>query len=353
MEQPPGTGSSPTVSVVTVAYGAEPWLERSVTSSLESLDEVVEVVLVDNGCTDGAVDRLEQVPGVRVLRPNENTGFAGGCALGVDAAEGQVLAFINPDAVVEPDCLHALAEEVRSGAGIATASVRLSEDTDRLNSAGNVVHFLGLSWSGAFDEPASDYDVRREVIGASGAGMAMDHDVYRALGGFEPTFFAYHEDTDLSIRSWQSGRPVVYVPGAVVVHRYEFSRNKGKFYLIDRNRLILVLTTYSAAMLWLLSPLLVVQELAMWVLAAKEGWLPERRKSVSWLVRHVGWLRRRRRDVAAMRTAPDSSWIGLLSVDLTPGNMETPAVVGHLGTLLGPYWSVVRRILGGRAGHGA
>jgi len=332
--------------VVTVAYGAEPWLERSVTSSLESLDEVVEVVLVDNGCTDGAVDRLEQVPGVRVLRPNDNTGFAGGCELGVGAAQGQVLAFINPDAVVEPGCLHALAEEVRSGAGIATASVRLAEHPDRLNSAGNVVHFLGLSWSGAFDEPAADYDVRREVIGASGAGMAMDHAFYRDLGGFEPTFFAYHEDTDLSIRCWQSGHTVVYVPGAVVVHRYEFSRNKGKFYLIDRNRLILVLTTYSAAMLWLLAPLLVVQELAMWVLAAKEGWLKERRQSVSWLVRHFGWLRRRRRVVAAKRTAPDSLWIGLLSVDLTPGNMETPAVVGHLGTLLSPYWRFVRRVLG-------
>jgi hypothetical protein len=118
------------------------------------------------------------------------------------------------------------------------------------------------------------------------------------------------------------------VPGAVVVHRYEFSRNKGKFYLIDRNRLILVLTTYSAAMLWLLAPLLVVQELAMWVLAAKEGWLKERRQSVSWLVRHFGWLRRRRRVVAAKRTAPDSLWIGLLSVDLATAYaaMITPSV---------------------------
>ena len=353
MEQPSGTERPPTVSVVTVAYGAEPWLERSVVACLESLDEQVEVVLVDNGCTDGAVDRLEAVDGVRVLRPDDNTGFAGGCAEGAAVARGSVLAFINPDAVVEPECLHALAEEVRTGTGIATASVRLSEAPDRLNSAGNVVHFLGLSWSGAFDEPASDHTVRREVVAASGAGMAMDRGLYERLGGFEPEFFAYQEDADLSVRCWQAGRPVVYVPGAVVVHRYEFSRNTGKFYLLDRNRLIFVLSTYSGPMLALLAPLLVVQELAIWALAAKEGWLPEKRRSVAWVARHLGWVRRRRQSVSALRTAPDSSWIGLLSVDLTPGNMPTPDVVARLGRVLGAYWKAVCRLLGGRAGRGA
>ena len=353
MEQPSGTTRPPTVSVVTVAYGAEPWLERSVTSCLESRDEVVEVVLVDNGCTDGAVDRLEQVAGVRVLRPNGNTGFAGGCAEGAAVARGGVLAFINPDAIVETECLHALAEEVRTGTGIATASVRLSEDTDRLNSAGNVVHFLGLSWSGAFNEPAANHSERREVVAASGAGMAMDRGLYERLGGFEPEFFAYQEDADLSVRSWQAGQPVVYVPGAVVVHRYEFSRNTGKFYLLDRNRLIFVLSTYSGPMLALLAPLLVVQEVAIWALAAKEGWLPEKRRSVAWVARHLGWIRRRRQSVAAMRSAPDSSWIGLLSVDLTPGNMPTPAVVGQFGRVLGVYWKVVCRLLGGTAGRSA
>jgi len=352
VEQPSGTERPPTVSVVTVAYGAEPWLERSVRSSLDSADETVEVVLVDNGCTDGAVDRLAGVPGVRVLRPADNTGFAGGCAEGAAVARGDVLAFINPDAVVEPDCLHALAREVRSGVGIATASVRLADRPDHLNSAGNVVHFLGLSWSGAFDEPAGDHADRRPVAAASGAGMAMAKGLYERLGGFEPAFFAYQEDADLSVRCWQSGHPVVYVPAAVVVHRYEFSRNTGKFYLLDRNRLVFVLSTYSGPMLALLSPLLVVQELAIWALAAKEGWLPEKRRSVAWVLRHAGWVRRRRRALSALRTAPDAEWIGLLAVDLTPGNMATPAVVERLGRLLGAYWKVVCRLLGGRAGRG-
>ena len=75
--------SGPTVTVVTVSYGAEPWLERSVEACLASIDVAVDVVLVDNGCTDGAVDRLRNVAGVNVVNDGSNVGFAEGCNLGV------------------------------------------------------------------------------------------------------------------------------------------------------------------------------------------------------------------------------------------------------------------------------
>ena len=68
------------------------------------------MVLVDNGCTTDAVDRLRDEPGVTVVSPGTNTGFAGGCNLGARHARGDVLAFINGDAVVRPDALRALAD---------------------------------------------------------------------------------------------------------------------------------------------------------------------------------------------------------------------------------------------------
>ena len=74
-------------------------------------------------------------------------------------------------------------------------------------------------------------------------------DRFAALGGFCEPMFAYCEDTDLSLRCWQRGWRVVLVPDAVVLHRYEFSRNPQKLFLLERNRLLMVLTVYSGRLL--------------------------------------------------------------------------------------------------------
>jgi len=100
--------TAPAVSAVVLAFRDEPWLERCVHALLDSTGVEVDVVLVDNGCTDGAVERLAQTPGVAVVRPGENLGFAGGCNAGAAVASGEFLALINGDLVVEAEALSEL-----------------------------------------------------------------------------------------------------------------------------------------------------------------------------------------------------------------------------------------------------
>lgn len=334
------------VSAVIVAYGAEPWLERSVRAALRSEGVDVEVVLVDNGCTDGAVDVLGVLPGVTTVRPESNLGFAGGCHAGVEASRGEVVAFVNPDAVVAPDALARLAAVVGDpGVAIATAGVRLADRPEAMNSAGNDVHFLGVSWSGGFGEPAAEHALRRQVLAASGAGMAMRRAVWDALGGMEAELFAYYEDADLSLRCWQQGLSVVYVPDAVVVHRYEFSRNPRKLFLAERNRLCLVLTLYESRTLWLLAPALVGLEAAVVALAVRQGWWRQKLAGWAWLLRRRRWLRERRRAVQAARRVGDRDLAGRFATSLSPGNFALPTWSGPLDRLLARYWALVRRLL--------
>jgi GT2 family glycosyltransferase len=334
------------VSVVVVAYGDEPWLERSVSACLESVGIDVEVLLVDNGCTDGAVDRLESLAGVTVVRPSGNLGFAGGCNLGAGRARHGVLALVNPDALVEPDALRCLAEvALEPDVGIATCSLRLAEQPELLNSAGNAIHFLGLSWSGAFGLPAAENHLRRQVAAASGAGMAVRRSVWVELGGFVPEFFAYQEDAELSLRVWQRGLEVVFVPEAVVVHRYEFHRNPTKLFLLDRNRLLLVLTVYGTRTLILLAPLLLAQELAMTLYAAKAGWFAQRIKALAWLIRNRRFVAERRRTVARSRRCPDGRFAPLLDVYIRPGNQKLPTWVHAAQWPVAAYWFAVRWML--------
>lgn len=334
------------VSAVVLAYLEEPWLERCVHALLSSRGVEADVVLVDNGCIGGGVDRLAGVPGVTVLRPGRNLGFAGGCNAGAEVAGADLLAFVNTDAVVEPDALARLVEVAsRPEVGIASASIRLAEAPERLNSGGNDLHFLGFVWSGAFNEDASVWPVQRDVGAASGAGMAMRRSLWEQLGGFDPAYFAYYEDAELSLRCWQRGLRVVYVPEAVVVHRYQFSRNPQKHYLLERNRLMLVLTTFEGRTLALLAPALLGMEAAVLVFALAGGWVRPKVAGWGWLLHNRDWLAGRRRRLQAERTVGDRDLAAMLVTRLDPGNYPLPPALLPLNGVLTGYWALVRRLL--------
>jgi GT2 family glycosyltransferase len=343
---PDAAGAAPAVSAVVLAYREEPWLERCVEALLDSVGVEVEVVLVDNGCTDGAVDRLAPTPGVTVVRPGENLGFAGGCNAGAAAASGEFLALVNGDLIVEPDALAELvvfAQEPE--VGIVQPSIRLSHDPSRLNSDGNEVHFLGFSWCGSFGEPAAKRTSPRHITSVMGAAMVLRRSLWNELGGFEPRYFAYHEDVELCRRCWHRGLELVNVPGAVAVHRYEFGREPSKLTLSERNRLLFVLTAYERRTLLLLALPLVAVELAAFVGAIATRAAGKKTAGWWWLLRNRRWVAERRRQLQAERLVTDGELAHLFATRLEAGNFPLPAWLAPLDALLAAYWSVARRFL--------
>jgi len=281
-----------------------------------------------------------------MVRPGSNTGFARGTNLGAAAATGDFIALVNPDAIVEPTALAELvAVAAEPGVGIATACVRLADQPDRLNSAGNAVHFLGVSWAGSFEEPVAAHRTRRPATAASGAAMVVERDWWDHLGGLCEPFFAYYEDADLSLRSWQQGRSVEYVPTAEVLHRYEFSRNAIKFRLLERNRLAMALSNFSGRHLLLTLPLLLALEVGIIAYAARQGWLRQKLASYRWIWRRRSWLRARRAELAAARVRSERDLAHLYSPHLDPKNIGLPDFVRPLDTAMAAYWRVVRRLI--------
>lgn len=336
------------VTAVVLAYGDEPWLPACIDSILASERVSVDVVLVDNGCTvPGLVDSIVAAhTDVHLVRPGENLGYAGGCNAGADLATGHVLMFVNGDATVASDAAAVLAGELANAdVGLATASVRLADDPTTVNAAGNPLNILGVAWAGNFGEPADRHDARRPTAVVSGATFACRRDTWDRLGGFDPAYFAYHEDTDLSVRCWQAGLDVVYVPDAIVIHRYEFSRNPRKLHLVERNRLLNLLTLWQTRTLLLLLPPLVAFEIAMLALAAKQRWLAQKLDGYRWLWTHRHEVADRRRRVQAARVRSDRDLAWLLTPRITAANYALPPGIGLVNAALGVYWSVVRRLL--------
>jgi GT2 family glycosyltransferase len=334
----------PRVSAIVLAWRAEPLLRRSVEALLGSEKVSVEVVLVDNGCTTDDVRVLSTLPNVVVVGNGENLGYSGGSNLGVSASTGEYVALINGDLVVEPNTLARLVEELdRPGVGIAAGAVRLAEDPTLLNSSGNKVHVLGISWVGGFREK----ETRTEptgTAGAMGACAMLTRAHWDRLGGFDDNYFAYGEDAEISLRTWRLGLRVVNVPDAVAVHRYEFARNPFKYYLIEKNRLTIVLTLWSVRALVLLAPALLGLELAMLALSARQGWFTDKVRGWGWLWRHRRHIRARRRVLQRERTVPDREWMRVLT-----DTIETPLIDVPLrqpvNALMRAYWRLVFRAL--------
>src|SRR3954451_6511454 len=168
------------------------------------------------------------------------------------------------------------------------------------------MHFVGLVWDGHFGEPAQDHAEAADVATVTGATCAVQADVWRRLGGVPNEWFAYHEDSHLSLLAWQRAWRVRYKSADVVNHHSEVGRNSQKSYLLERNRLLNLLTLYQLRTLLVLLPALLVFELLMLALSAKEGWLAEKLRGYAWILRHGDVVRGRRRSAQSHRTRSDA-----------------------------------------------
>lgn len=338
--------SRPMVSIVILAYGDQPLLGDCVKAATSSPGIDAEVVIVDNGCNDKEVLAELAAERVKIVDPGKNLGFAGGVNLGASLSDRPFLVLLNSDAV---PCRAALASLVATLAdptvGLVTASLRLLRQPELMNSCGNPVHYAGLSWAGCNGQSAANHQTVRAVASASGAAFACRRETWVRLGGFCEPMFAYHEDTDLSLRCWAMGLRVVYQPDAVVLHDYEFSRNERKLGLVERNRLITIMTLYEVKTLVVLGPFLVGLELMVILLAARQGWLKQKLTGWWWLVAHTKWLWSRRRETQASRTQPDAALIPLLTDRFEPGEGLTGRRLVLFNYFSQCYWSVARRLL--------
>jgi len=303
------------------------------------------VIVVDNdkASDDELGDRWERL---HVVRPGENLGFAAGANRGAAETRDDVLVFLNPDTVVAPGALRRLARTLEDPRiGIAMARLRLLDRPELLNSGGTVVHVSGLAWAGRFGRPADDLRSIEDVAAASGAALAIRRETFDTLGGFTPELFMYQEDVELSWRAHLSGLRVVVDPAADVLHEYDFGRHTTKIALLERNRLIFVLSAYSMRMLLLLGPMLALGELAMLALAARRRWFRGKLGGWWWLLRHPRWLVRHRRETQRLRRVRDRELTRFLTPTLDPKVASVPRGIGFLNRLLVPYWSVARRAL--------
>ena len=226
--------SSPLVSVVVPNWNGRDLLDPCLESVRAQTVRDLEVIVVDNGSTDGSPEHIRlHHPDVRLVALAVNRGFAGGVNAGVRAARGEFVALLNNDARAAPDWLERLTKRLASepAAGACAPKIyraQAYEPTGRLDSTGELYSVWGLPFPRGRDElDRGQYDDAKTVFAVSGAASVYRAALFAAVGEFDEDFFAYFEDVDLSFRAQLAGFSMLYEPDAVVYHRVGASSGGG------------------------------------------------------------------------------------------------------------------------------
>jgi len=341
---------APRISVVIVTYRQGEGVRATLDALARELEAEDELIVVDNASGDSTPDVVRAAaPEARLVESETNDGFPAACNRGASEASGDLLVFLNPDAVPQPGWREAIAAPLADGSGWTAWQALVTQDSGRLvNTRGGVVHFTAVAWAGGAGDPVGSSAVDSSPGFASGACLAISRAEFELLGGFADEFFLYHEDVDLSLRALLAGGGIGVAADARVDHEYEFDKGKAKWRHLERNRWATLLRVYPAALLLLLTPALAATELALIVVAIAGGWLPQKLGAWADVVRSLPRLARERRAIQATATIGAGEFAKHLEPELSSAFLGRAGRSRALGSLLGAYWRLVLRVL--RAG---
>jgi GT2 family glycosyltransferase len=305
-----GMYSTAMVSVVIVHWNGKRLLEECLDSLARQTVPPDEVIVVDNGSSDGSVDLVRRrFPHVLLVALPENVGFSRGNNLGIQRARGEYIALLNNDAEPDPHWLGQLvaALEANPDVGFGASKMLLYNEPHRADACGDFYTIEGVPGNIGHLELADRYNEPREVFGACAGAAIYRRSVLEETGGFDEDFFLVHEDTDLSYRARLLGYRCLYVPTAVVYHHSGATLGRQSdtaVYYAQRNMESVFFKNMPTVLLMKYLPLHVITDLLLFVryLVHRQGGAFLRAKLDALAV--LPTMLRKRREIQRTRRVP-------------------------------------------------
>jgi GT2 family glycosyltransferase len=224
-------------SIIILNWEGRHLLEEFLPSVIEAVrqdGQEHEIIVVDNGSTDGSVEFLHsRYPNIKVLALPENRRFTGGNNAGVKTAQHDIVVFLNNDMQVEPNFIRPLLDGFQDESVFAVSCQVFFQDKSRRREETGKTR---VRWRAGFLEaahdPITDADERAEyvpIFWGGGGSCAFDRGKFLALGGLDTLYDPFYlEDTDLSYQAWKRGWRSLLAVKSVVIHKHR-GTNKRKF----------------------------------------------------------------------------------------------------------------------------
>ncbi len=245
------------VSVVVVNLNRRELLRKCLESLLAQTDAELEVIVVDNGSTDGSAACVDtEFPGIRLIRNRDNKGFCAANNQGIAIARGEFVALLNNDAEADAGWLAAMVKVAgEKPVGMVACKILVHGDEKRIDKVGHLIYPDGQNrgrGTGCLDQ--GQFDRVEEVLWPDGCAALYRKEMLDQIGGFDEDFFAYADDAELGLRARIAGWTCIYTPHALVRHHRGNTLGVGsvkRLKLIERNRVLLAAKLFPWNLLWL------------------------------------------------------------------------------------------------------
>ena len=241
-------------SIVIINYNGLSYLEELFSSIQKQTLKPREILLVDNASSDKSVEFIKNsYPETRIIRLSKNLGFAAAANAGLKESSCEAAALVNTDIRLDENWLENLLASLAAEEKIAAvaAKIMLYDQPRLLNGVGGGMNRLGYTWDiGMFEEDIGQYDSPSEVIFAPASAALFRKSAVLGSGGFDESFFMYHEDVDLGWRLWLLGYRIVTCPKAIAHHHFGGSTKASRSMLWrellgERNDMTSLLKNYE------------------------------------------------------------------------------------------------------------
>lgn len=209
------------VTVVIPNYNGKYFLKACLDSLAVQTSKEFQVLVVDNGSSDGSVEYMQQeYPWVNILALKENTGFCGGVNAGIRAADTPYVLLLNNDVEADPNFVSSMLKAIKSSKKNFSVSSRMIQfhDRSKLDDAGDLYCVLGWAFQRGVGQSIRKYKRCSKVFSACGGAAIYRRSVFEKIGYFDEMHFAYLEDIDIGYRARIYGYENLYCPKAVVYH---------------------------------------------------------------------------------------------------------------------------------------
>lgn len=230
-------GSAPDITVSIVSYNTCALLRaclQSLAARQAEGEATLEVVVADNGSTDGSVEMVrDEFPQVCLIETGGNIGYGRANNAALAEAQGRYFFILNSDTEVEPGALGAMRDylDARPEIGMVGAQLVLPDGSTQASCAMDP-NLLAVFWeqtyldkllpsnriTGAYAMTHWNYETAQEVQQVCGACFFVRREAWAQIGGFDPAYFMYFEDTDFCVRLRRAGWPIYFFPGARIKH---------------------------------------------------------------------------------------------------------------------------------------
>jgi GT2 family glycosyltransferase len=240
------------ITAIVPVWNGRELLERLLASVEAQTEAAAELLVVDNGSTDGAPE-LARERGARVIPMGRNAGFAAAVNRGIRESRGEWIAVLNSDVELAPDYFARLLGAGSAGAWFATGKILAEGSSQRIDATFDALCRGGTAWrvgNGRADGP--EFSLARRIWSAPWTAALFRAELFQQVGFLEESFESYLEDVDFGLRCAAQSFAGQYVPEALAWHRG--SATLGRWHpetvrRMARNQLLLLARHYPRRLL--------------------------------------------------------------------------------------------------------